>query len=137
MSVLKKKLALKFPRHLVREPITYRLVKDYDLVVNIIKAKITPYEEGRLDLEVSGKKEAIEKGIGYLKKIGVEVKPLIQEIKWNPEKCNHCTVCVPLCPAGAFNVEEEERVVSFNDEKCIACGICVQACPYRAIEIIF
>lgn len=134
---MKKKLALKFPRHLVSKPITYRLVKDYDLIVNIIKAKITPYEEGRLDLEVSGEKDAINRGMNYLNRIGVEVKPLIQEIKWNPERCNHCTVCVPLCPVGAFSVNEKERVVSFNDEKCIACGICVQACPYRAIEIIF
>ena len=134
---MKKKLSLLFPRHLVSEPITYRLVKDYELVVNIIKAKITPDEEGRLDLEVSGEESAINKGVDYLNRVGVEVKPLVQEIKWSPEKCTHCTACVPLCPVGAFSIERKERVVSFNDEKCIACGICVQACPYRAIEIIF
>ena len=134
---MKKKLALTFPRHLLSEPITYRLVKDHDLVVNIIKAKITPYEEGRLDLEISGKGEAINRGINYLEQLGVEVEPLVQEIKWNPERCNHCTVCVPICPVAAFDVDREKRIVSFNDEKCIACGICVQACPYRAIEIIF
>jgi len=134
---VKKKLALTYPRHLVSEPIIYRLVKDYDLVVNIIKAKITPYEEGRLDLEISGSKEAINKGIDYLNKVGVGVESLIQEIKWNPERCNHCTVCVPLCPVNAFDVDRKERIVSFNDDKCIACGVCVQACPYRAIEIVF
>ena len=134
---MKKKLALTFPRRLVSEPITYRLIKDYDLVINIIKAKITPYEEGRLDLEVIGRKDSIDKGIEYLTNSGVEVKPLIQEIKWNPDRCNHCTVCVPLCPVSAFEVDEREKTVSFNDEKCIACGVCVQACPYRAIEIVF
>lgn len=134
---MKKKLALTYPRHLVSEPIIYRLVREYDLVVNIIKAKITPYEEGRLDLEISGKENAISKGISYLTGVGVEVEPLVQEIKWNPERCNHCTVCVPLCPVAAFDVEKKERVVFFDDEKCIACGVCVQACPYRAIEIVF
>ena len=134
---MKKKLALTFPRRLVSEPITYRLVRNYDLIINIIKAKITPYEEGRLDLEISGKKDAINRGMNYLKKIGVEIQPLAQEIKWNPQRCNHCTVCVPLCPVAAFEISKKEKMVSFNDQKCIACGICVEACPYRAIEIIF
>lgn len=132
-----RKLALTYPRQLVSEPVISRLVKDYNLVVNIIKAKITPYEEGRLDLEISGKKDAINEGINYLTTVGIEVEPLIQEIKWDPERCNHCTVCAPLCPVNAFEVDREERAVSFNDEKCIACGVCVQACPYRAIEIVF
>lgn len=134
---MKKKLALTYPRHLVSEPVISKLAKEYDLVVNIIKAKITPHEEGRLDLEISGEPDAVNRGINYLIELGVQVKPLIQEIKWNPERCTHCTVCVPLCPVKAFQVEEREKTVFFNDEKCIACGICVQACPYRAIEIIF
>lgn len=134
---MKKKLALTYPRHLVSEPIISNLAKDYDLVINIIKAKITPDEEGRLDLEVSGEKYNIDKAIQYLKKVGVEPQPLIQEITWNPEKCTHCTACVPLCPVGAFEIDKKERVVHFNDEKCIACGICVQACPYKAIQILF
>ena len=134
---MKKKLSLSYPRHLVNEPVISRLVKDYDLVISIIKAKITPDEEGRLDLEISGKKNAIDKGINYLKRVGVELQPLIQEIKWDPERCNHCTACVPLCPVNAFEIDRKERTVSFSDEKCIACEVCVQACPYRAIEIIF
>jgi len=134
---MKKKLSLSFPRELVSEPITYRLIKEYDLVVNIIKAKITPDEEGRLDLEISGEENAINKGINYLNSIGVQVKPLIQEIKWNPDRCTHCTVCVPLCPVSAFELNTKERTVNFDKEKCIACGICVRVCPYRAIEILF
>lgn len=134
---MKKKLALTYPRHLVSEPIISRLVKDHDLIVNIIKAKITPYEEGRLDLEISGSKQAINEGINYLHTVGVGVEPLIQEIKWNPERCTHCTVCVPLCPVTAFDINRKEGKVSFDDDKCIACGVCVQACPYRAIEIVF
>ena len=134
---MKRKLALTFPRQLVSQAITYRLVKDYDLVLNIIKAKITPYEKGRLDLEIEGVEEAIRKGVSYLESAGVDVQPLIQEIRWNPEKCNHCGVCVPLCPVSAFELDRKTCLVSFNHDKCIACGICVQSCPYRAIEIIF
>jgi ferredoxin len=134
---MKKKLALTFPRKLVSQPITYRLVKDYDLILNIIKAKITPYEKGRLDLEIEGAEEAIKRGVEFLESTGVEVQPLIQEIRWNQDKCTHCGVCVPLCPVSAFEIDRNRSLIAFNHDKCIACGICVQACPYRAIEIVF
>lgn len=134
---MRKKLALTFPRELVSQPITYHLVKDFSLVLNILKAKITPQEKGHLDLEIQGTREAIEKGMNYLESSGVEVKPLVQEIRWNPDRCTHCGVCVPLCPVAAFEVDREACQVAFDDEKCIACGVCVQACPYRAIEIVF
>lgn len=44
----KRRLVLTFSPKLVEEPIAYRLIKDYDLVVNILRAKIRPEEEGRL-----------------------------------------------------------------------------------------
>ena len=53
-----------------------RLIKDYDLEVNIMRARITPREEGRLVLEITGKRANIEAGFKYLSDIGVEVQPL-------------------------------------------------------------
>jgi hypothetical protein len=38
----------------VERPIIYRLVKDYDLEFNILKASITPEQEGLLVLELKG-----------------------------------------------------------------------------------
>ena len=49
-----KKIVLRFPRRLVERPIIYRLVKDYDLEFNILKASVTPEEEGLLILELKG-----------------------------------------------------------------------------------
>lgn len=132
----RKKLSLIFPPELVGEPITYRLIKEYGLLVNILKAKITPQEEGRLDIEVEGDKETVERATRYLTELGVKVQPLAQEIKWYPERCVSCGVCVPLCPPGALETEEGGEI-SFTQEKCIACGLCVPACPYRAVEILF
>ena len=63
---MKKKVALVFPRELVGEPITYKLIKDYNLIINILKAKIIPYKEGKLDIEISGEKENLNRGIGTL-----------------------------------------------------------------------
>ena len=134
---LKKRLVLTFPSRLVREPITSRLVKDYELLVNIMRAKVNPNEEGMLVIELSGRKKSVDAGLAYLDELGVGVQPLERDITWHEERCTHCTACVPLCPSGALSVDREAMRVSFDEEKCIACEICVRACPYGAMEIHF
>ena len=133
----KRRLVLTFPPKLVEEPITYRLIKDYDLVVNILRAKISPEEEGRLMIELSGEKGALKRGMDYLNRLKVNIQPLARDIRWLEEKCTHCTVCVSLCPTEAIVVDRNSMKISFNKDKCIACGACIPACPYKAIEILF
>ena len=133
----KKKIVLRFPQGLVNKPITYRLVKDYNLILNILRARVMPNEKGRLVVELSGAKENLEKGIKYLIGCGVEIQPLAQNIKWDKRKCTHCTACIPLCPTEAFSVDRETMKVSFDKDKCIACELCIKACPYGAIRIVF
>lgn len=131
----KRTLVLKFPQQLVDKPITYKLVKDYDLKINILKAKVTPKEEGSLVLGIEGPEDNIKEGIKYLKKAGVHIQPLIQDVELDENKCIHCTYCVTLCPTQAFSVNRETMEVNLNKDKCIACGICVDACPYKAVEL--
>lgn len=133
----KRRLVLTFPPKLVEEPITYRLIKDYDLVVNILRAKISPEEEGRLMIELSGEKGALKRGMDYLNRLEVNIQPLARDIRWLEEKCTHCTVCVSLCPTEAIVVDRNSMKISFNKNKCIVCGACIPACPYKAIEILF
>ena len=133
----KRRLVLTFPPKLVEEPITYRLIKDYDLVVNILRAKISPEEEGRLMIELSGEKGALKRGMDYLNGLNVSIQPLARDIRWLEEKCTHCTVCVSLCPTEAIVVDRNSMEISFNKNKCIVCGACIPACPYKAIEILF
>ena len=52
----KRTLVLRFPPHLINEPITYRLVKDYDLAINILSARVKPQEEGNVVVGVEGEK---------------------------------------------------------------------------------
>ena len=67
----KKRVVLTFPPELTEKPLTYHLVKDFDLAINILRAKITPGEEGKLVLELSnGSEEMIEKGLDFLVKQG-------------------------------------------------------------------
>ena len=52
-----KRIVLHFPRRLVDRPIVSRLVRDFNLDFNILKASVTPDEEGLLVLELPGDSE--------------------------------------------------------------------------------
>ena len=132
-----KRIVLNFPPLLVEQPIAYHLVKDYDLEFNILKADVNPNEEGLLVLELKGENDNYKKGIAYLKKTGVNIQPLDQDVIRNEEKCTHCGACVAICPTGALFVEPETRKIIFDDTHCIACELCVPACPPRAMEVHF
>lgn len=135
--VVTKKIVLRFPRRLVERPIVYRLVKDYDLEFNILKASITPEEEGLLVLELKGDQKEYDRGIDFLVKGGVKIQSLSQDVTRNEERCTSCGACITICPAGAFKVDAKTRLVIFDNEKCIACGLCIPACPPRAMEVHF
>jgi len=132
----KKRVVLTFPPSLVGQPITYHLVKDYDLMLNILRATVTPNEQGRLVLELTGLRKQLEDGIAYLKALGVEVQPLAQDIRWHEDKCTHCTACIPACPTQAMALDRTVMEVSFHKERCIACELCISVCPFRALEVL-
>lgn len=132
-----KKIVLHFPRRIVDRPIVSRLVKEYGLDFNILKASFTPDEEGLMILELTGEQEDYDEGIKYLTKTGVRIQSLSQNVIRNEERCTHCGACVTVCPAGAFELAPLTRRVNFNDEKCLACGLCLKACPPRAMELHF
>jgi len=41
----KKRVVLTFPPDMIDQPITYHLVKEHDLMINILRANITPKEQ--------------------------------------------------------------------------------------------
>ena len=133
----KKRVVLTFPPDMIDQPITYHLVKEHDLMINILRANITPKEQGRLVVEMIGKKSSLDTGMAYLSGLGVKVQSLAQDIKWHEKKCTHCTACVSICPSGALSLDREEMLVTFLKDKCIVCELCIPVCPYRAIEIQF
>ena len=132
-----KKIVLHFPQRVVDRPIVSRLVRDYNLDFNILKASVTPEKEGLLILELSGEQSDYDKGIRYLTKTGVIIQALSQDVTRNEERCTHCGACITICPAGAFELESSTRQVIFYNEKCLACGLCIKACPPRAMEVHF
>ncbi|OIO33696.1 MAG: (Fe-S)-binding protein [Candidatus Omnitrophica bacterium CG1_02_40_15] len=132
-----KRIVLKFPHRLVDQPIVYKMVKNFGLEFNILKAYITPREEGLMVLELTGEDEKLEKALRYAKSLGVTTQPLSKDIIRNDAKCTHCGACVPICPTGALVTDPLTRKVLFYDTKCIACELCIKACPPRAMELHF
>jgi ferredoxin len=133
----KRRLVLTFPPSLVGEPITYKLVKDYDIAINILKAQVTPEEEGKLVVDFESSDKNIKDAIAYLKNLGVATHPLKRDIQMNKDKCTHCGACITICPTKALVLDRKTMTVRFDSEKCIACELCIPACPYKAMEILF
>ena len=61
-----RRLVLRFPRKLVDRPLVSHLVRDFGLDFNILKASVTPGEEGLLVMELIGEARNYDKGITYL-----------------------------------------------------------------------
>ena len=68
-----KKLMLFFPKCECEKPIIYHLVKDYNLIVNVYRARVTPEEEGYLVLDVTGTEGDIEKAMDFIRTFDVSV----------------------------------------------------------------
>ncbi len=74
-----KKVTLKFPQKLIKEPVIYRMAKRFDLMPNIRRARVTE-TIGEMTLEISGTSENLSKGMKYLEKSGVKVEPVVGDI---------------------------------------------------------
>ena len=135
--IVSKRIVLHFPSRLVDQPIVYRLIKDYDLGFNILKASVIPDEEGLMVLELRGEQVDYDKGISYLTEAGVRIDSLSQDVTRNEERCTHCGACITICPTDAFEIDPITRRVTFINDKCIACELCIKACPPRAMELHF
>ncbi|MGA2525262.1 MAG: NIL domain-containing protein [Smithellaceae bacterium] len=130
-----KKIVIRYTPDIVQQPVIYQLVKQYNLVFNILKARIFPRREGVIVLELSGSKEDFDLGIRFLKDMGLKVEPLSKSVSQNIDKCVHCGACTAFCPIGALSFEKQTQKVLFDPEKCNGCELCVSACPVRAMEI--
>jgi ferredoxin len=131
--VYSKILILRFPRTEVRKPIVCYLVKDYDLIFNILNAAILPRKEGVMVLELSGTRKNFKEGVKFLKSQGVQVQNASQEVKRDFNKCTQCGACTAVCPTGALHIVRPEMAVEFDETKCSVCEICITACPSRAM----
>jgi ferredoxin len=128
-------LILHFSRSIVQKPIVCGLVKDYNLIFNILNATILPRKEGRMVLELTGSRKNFKEGVKYLKEQGVQVQTTDQEVRRDIEKCIHCGACTAVCPTSALSVLRTDMTIEFDQEKCSLCELCVPVCPTRAMIV--
>jgi ferredoxin len=133
-----KKLMLYFPKCECEKPIIYHLVKDYQLVVNVFRAKVTPQEEGYLVLDVTGTEQDIQRAMDYVSTFNVQVNATGKGVTRDEQKCTHCGYCVPYCPTEALHLADRgTRQVVYDETQCIECMACIRVCPFGACASAF
>src|SRR6056297_912482 len=135
--MIKKRYVLNFPPESGDKPLSYHLVKDYDIRINILKEEAYPGKRGSLRRERSGKKENIEKGVVYLTRHKITCEPLEKRIHFHEEQCIDCGNCTAVCFAGALTMNRETWKLEFDKNKCVVCELCIAACPLHLFEIDF
>ncbi len=133
--MIKKKLVLSFPEKIVTKPITYKLVKEYNLEFNILRAEITPNMEGKMLIELKGNKNQIDEAIKYLTHTGVTVQEAAKDIIIDKNLCVDCGACTSICITQALTLDKKSYKLNFNKEKCILCELCLDCCPVSAIKV--
>lgn len=131
----KKRLDLTFPPRQSLKPVVYHLVKDYDVVPNILRAAIQPGQQGRMLLEVTGKSADLTAGIAFLAEQGLTVREAASDIYLDEDRCVTCGLCTSVCRTGSLTLVGEELVL--DRDKCVLCEACVSACPRRAVTLQF
>ncbi len=70
---MKKRVKLTFPQHLIKEPVIFTMAKNYDVMPNIRRARVTD-TVGEMILELDGTEENLEKGLAALRSQGIDIQ---------------------------------------------------------------
>ncbi len=131
-----KIVILQFPPEVAQKALVCHLTRKFDLLFNILSAKISHKKEGYMVLEISsGSKPAFNKGVKFLKDQGVSVSSPAHQIYKDEEICTHCGACTAVCPTEALYIKRPEMEVIFDKEKCSVCELCIVTCPTRAMGL--
>ncbi len=75
----KKAFHLYFPQKLIKEPIMFVVARDYNLLLNIRRAKITA-EVGEATIELEGDLESINRAEKAFRDKGVKIESVLGDI---------------------------------------------------------
>lgn len=72
---VERKVRLTYPQHLLDQPLIYKLISQFDVLTNILEARVTA-EQGLLIVAVRGEPEKVLQGLAWLGEQGVQVEVL-------------------------------------------------------------
>lgn len=133
--IYKIKVSLTFPPSKVTFPLMTKLVRVFELEVNILHADIRLNKTGKLIVELTGDKDKIDDALKYIEEHGIIYHIFNGTLTWDEEKCVHCGACTSVCPSRALTIGEPDYILSFNKEECLVCGLCVKACPLNVLHL--
>jgi hypothetical protein len=76
---VKQRVKFTFVEELIKEPIIWKLAKQFDIVTNIRRADVTD-QRGWVILELDGDHDEIERGLDWVRDNGVRVDPISEDI---------------------------------------------------------
>lgn len=79
MAVIKKLIELDYPTERVTEPVLSKIIKKYDVTVNIRRASITK-GFGYVQMEIEGPEAEVKKALEDLSSQGIDVNPIVKDI---------------------------------------------------------
>ncbi len=75
----KQRVKFTFPTGLIKEPVIWKLGREFELVTNIRRADVTE-DRGWVVLELDGDISEIERGVRWVQEQGVRVDPVPGDI---------------------------------------------------------
>jgi ferredoxin len=130
-----RRFVLTFPPDATGEPITYNLIKKYDIMVNIVKADVSPGQIGHLVMEMTAPGKVLKEGMEYIRQQNVECEPIDKKIRYTKDLCIHCGACSAVCFPGALTMGRHTAELTFDAEKCVVCELCLKSCPLNLFSI--
>ena len=76
---MKQRIRLKFPQHLIKEPVIFTMAKNFDVMPNIHMARGTD-SFGEMILELEGTEEHMTSGLNSLSELGISVELIEDDI---------------------------------------------------------
>jgi NAD-dependent dihydropyrimidine dehydrogenase PreA subunit len=130
-----RRVVIHYPRHLIDSPLISKMVREFDLDFNILRANITPQSEGVMVLALEGTVSVIDRALHWVRGQGVGIQSLDRDVCRDEDRCTQCGACATICPTGALRKQLDTQEVTFSPDECIACELCVPACPPRAMTV--
>jgi len=67
-----QRITLVYPEALIKEPVLFQMVKEFDVIPNIRRARVSE-TVGEMVVELNGNEGDLERAVAYLREQGVQV----------------------------------------------------------------